>query len=444
MKEKEKEKLSVVSWNVTRKCNLRCGHCYLPAVSAGDGVFDSSNGDELSTSEALRLIDEIRLVNPETLLIISGGEPLLRPDVFELASHARKAGMMVVVGTNGTLLDGPAARKLKESGVSGVSIGLDSAGPVHHDAVRGCPGAWAAAVEAAGLCRAQGIEVQVNTVVTSGNLEEIPELIEFARALGAKVFSPFFLVCTGRAEEMTDITPSQYEEVLSLIAGLSGNSGQMMIRTRCAPTIRRILHAKAPDSPLLQMDAGRCLAGRTYCRIAPDGTVTACPYLPLPLGNARGGEFGRIWEPQKSPVLESLRAGARDLKGKCGACRYRLLCGGCRARAYAMRRDYLGEDPWCAYRPAPGEAETEAVRPPTVDNEYNELPYSTPTWSREADDRLLRVPFFVRPMVKAAVERYAMERGCLEITPEIMDEVKGRMRRPAMNGHGNSNSKTHS
>ncbi|MDA8388837.1 MAG: SPASM domain-containing protein, partial [Nitrospiraceae bacterium] len=336
-----------------------------------------------------------------------------------------------------------AAQRMKESGVSGVSIGLDSATPPIHDTVRGFPGAWAAAVAAAGRCRAQGIQVQINTVVTSANLGEIPALIEFAGEMGAKVFSPFFLVCTGRAEEMTDITPAQYEEILSYIAGLGGEQkrGEMMIRTRCAPTIRRILHARDTNSVLLQMDAGRCLAGRTYCRITPDGTVTACPYLPLPLGNVRAEEFERIWN--ASPVLESLRSGADALKGKCGACRYRLLCGGCRARAYAHKKDYLHEDPWCAYAPAPGEAVKEAVMPPstaainsTINSTIQGLAEPAgPAWSREAGERLNRVPFFVRSMVKAAVERYARERGCSEITPAIMEELKGRVRRPAMDGH---------
>ncbi len=427
-----RENLSIISWNVTGKCNLRCGHCYLPArfvpSVAGDAAA-ADGADELDNAQALRLIDQIALVNPETMLILSGGEPLLRRDIYELASHARHKGMMVVAGTNGTLVDEAAARRMKESGISGVSIGLDSATAEIHDGVRAFPGAWAAAVNAARLCKSQGLSVQINTVVTSRNLAGIPALIEFAEELGAKVFSPFFLVCTGRAEELTDITAGQYEEVLSFIAGLGGNHLEMMIRTRCAPTMRRILHQRNPGSPLLQMDTGRCLAGHTYCRITPDGTVTACPYLPLPLGNVRTSDFGDIWK--TSPVLESLRTAEGALKGKCGACEYRLLCGGCRAKAYSLKNDYLGEDPWCAYSPAGGDV----IKPPRLAAEDAADAGARPRWSEEAMERLGRVPFFVRSMVKAAVERYAAERGCNEITPEMMEELKSRVRRPAMDGH---------
>ena len=425
-----REDLSIISWNVTGKCNLRCGHCYLPARFAYAGPEEKNAGadkdGELGTPEALRLIERIAAVNPETMLILSGGEPLLRRDIYELASCARQKGMMVVVGTNGTLVDAAAARMMKGSGVSGISIGLDSATAEIHDAVRAMPGSWDAAVNAASLCRQQGIQVQVNTVITSRNLAQVPELIEFAGSLGAKVFSPFFLVCTGRAEELTDITPGQYEEVLSMIAKSGGSRAKMMIRTRCAPTMRRILHTLNPASPLLQVDTGRCLAGRTYCRIAPDGTVTACPYLPAPLGNVRTADFGDIW--RTSPIFESLRSPI--LKGKCGACEYRLLCGGCRARAYAFKKDFLDEDPWCAYEPEGGEV----VTPPTLAESKTEG--APPQWSEAAIERLKRVPFFVRPMVKTAVERYAAQQGCHEITPEIMEQLKCRVRRPAMDEHG--------
>jgi len=419
--------LHVISWNVTRQCNLACSHCYLPAVAASEGSSPSAP-DELSTHQALRLIDQVGSVNPEVVLILSGGEPMLRGDIFELSAYASQKGMMVVLGSNGVLIDGPVSRLIKQSGISGISISLDSVGPNIHDEMRLSPGAWERAVAAIRHCANEGISVQVNTVVTSKNYDEIPELIAFARGLGATVYSPFFLVCTGRGEKLTDISPQQYEHMLSAIVATENREGGMMIRTRCAPTIRRILYERDPDSTLLRMDTGRCLAGLSYCRISPEGDVTPCPYLPLAAGNIREGNFKDIWE--RADLFASLRK--QSLKGKCSACTFRRLCGGCRARAYAAYHDYLEEDPWCSYVPREG-----AVIEPAAFVKDSNLPQdeaAAPVWSREAEDRLKRVPSFVRAMVRRAVERYAREHHCVKITPDLMEELKQKSGMGGMHG----------
>ncbi len=418
--------LSIISWNVTGKCNLSCRHCYLPAHMDGDG----RDHHELHTKEALRVIDQIALVNPEVMLILSGGEPLLRDDIFDLAAHASGKGMMVVLGSNGLLIDKRVASSLLRCGVIGISISLDSVDPKIHDEVRSFDGAWQRAVGAVSACRGEGLSVQINAVVTRKNYRAIPGLIEYAHALGAKVFSPFFLVCTGKGEELTDITPEQYEEVLSYVAEAQGKYGDMMVRTRCAPTFRRMLYQRNPDSPLLKMDTGRCLAGRRYCRITPQGDVTPCPYMPLSLGNVKETEFNDIW--RRSEVLISLRS--PQLKGKCKLCEFRLLCGGCRARAYALSNDYLEEDPWCVYMPGGGDA----IRPPVFASAScgNASAGPMPLWTEAAEERLKRVPFFVRSMVRAAAEKYAVEKGCEEITPEMMEELKQKAGMGGMGGHG--------
>ncbi len=417
--------LSIISWNVTGRCNLSCRHCYLPAHNDGSG----RNHHELLTKEAFGVIDQIARVNHEAMLILSGGEPLLREDIFELAVHASGKGMMVVLGSNGLLIDERVASSLTRSGVTGISISLDSVDPEIHDEMRSHEAAWQSAVKAIAICRSEGLSVQINAVVTRKNFRAIPELIEYAYALGAKVFSPFFLVCTGKGEELTDITPEQYEEVLSCVADAQGKYGDMMIRTRCAPTFRRMLYQHNPDSPLLKMDTGRCLAGRRYCRITPNGDVTPCPYMPLSLGNVKDSDFNDIW--MRSEVLLSLRS--PQLKGKCERCEFRLLCGGCRARAYALGNDYLGEDPWCAYMPGGGDA----IRPPSFAfascGKASAGP--VPLWTEAAEERLKRVPFFVRPMVRAAAEKYAVEKGCQEITPEMMEELKQKAGMGGMGGH---------
>jgi radical SAM protein with 4Fe4S-binding SPASM domain len=420
--------LHVISWNVTRRCNLACAHCYLPAVT-GKERLDAASSPELTTSEARRLIDQISRVSPEVMLILSGGEPLLREDIFELSAYATVKGMMVVMGSNGLLIDERVARQLMESGVAGISIGLDSAYPGDHDRIRSSPGAWDKTVAAIHHCRNAGLPVQINTVVTQRNLDELPALIDYSRSLGAKVFSPFFLVCTGRGEELTDLSPQQYESVLSRIVDLQANSDGLMIRTRCAPTVRRILYEKRPQSPLLKLDAGRCLAGRSYCRVAPEGDVTPCPYMPLPAGNVRSQDFGDIW--RDSGLLASLRT--PSLKGKCKECSYRLLCGGCRARAYAACKDHLEEDPWCQFIPDGGNV----IKPPTFEKDRIETAdvAGNPHWTKEAEERLTKVPFFVRSMVRSAVERYAIEQGRKEITPALMEEVKQKAMGGGFSGH---------
>ncbi len=420
--------LHIISWNVTRRCNLECTHCYLPANTRKESPPISAP-DELTGAEAFQLIDQIACVNPEVMLILSGGEPLLREDLFELSAYATKKGMMVVVGSNGLLIDETVARKLKLSGVSGISISLDSVHPAVHDTIRSRPGAWEKAVAAIRHCNNAGLSVQINVVVTKKNRDQLPELIAYSRSLGAKVFSPFFLVCTGRGEELTDISPQQYEKVLSVIVESQGRHRDMMIRTRCAPTIRRILYERNPESPLIKMGTGGCLAGRSYCRIAPEGGVTPCPYMPLEAGNVRNRDFKDIWS--DSEIFNSLRKPA--LKGKCKECTFSLLCGGCRARAYAVHKDYLDADPWCDHIPRGGNV----IKPPVFDKDSNsETNKATkPLWTEEAEERLQKVPLFVRNMVRSAVEQYAIERKHSVITPGIMDEVKQKSGMGGMHGH---------
>ncbi len=405
--------LYIVSWNITRRCNLRCQHCYLAAQKSGKNTGISTYY-ELSTGEALQVIDQIALVNPEVLLILSGGEPILREDIFELAEYASGKGMMVVLGTNGLLINDQVAFQLRKRGVSGVSISLDSTDPEIHDGIRSKNGAWEAAVKAVRICRNNGLAVQINTTVIQKNCEEISDLIEYSRTLGVKVFSPFFLICTGRGEELTDITPEQYEKILSLIAEWQGIDDGMMIRTRCVPTFRRVLYQIQPRSPLLKMDTGRCLAGLHYCRITPEGDVTPCPYMPLPVGNVKKESFKDIWTESEEFILFR----NPSLKGKCGLCEFRLICGGCRARAFAFYKDTMEEDPWCAYTPQNGDV----IRPDSFKSDL--IAKSKPAWTEEAEESLKRVPFFARSMVRGAVERYAMENNCKEITSKIMVEAK--------------------
>lgn len=392
----------LISWNVTRRCNLRCRHCYIDASTAMPG--------ELSTDEALRVLGEIAEVNREMILILTGGEPLLRPDLDALVSRAAVLGLMAVLGTNGTMLTVDRARALAERGLAGVGISLDSLASSRHDEFRGVEGAWHAAVRGIAAARRAGLEVQIQMTLTRDTLPELPRVIRFSRDVGARVLTVFFLVCTGRGQDLVDLTPEEYERALGFLVQAQGDG--VMIRPRCAPTFRRVLAQMKPDSILLKSHAGRCMAAKNYCRITPDGEVTPCPYLPLSGGRLRECSFGDIW--RASPLFEALRNPA--LKGRCGACEYRDLCGGCRARAFAWSRDILAEDPWCTYVPGtdkPGGSREEVAV----------------AWTAEAESRLGQVPLFVRRMVRSAVEAFARRQSTVVVTPELLDEARRTMMR---------------
>lgn len=425
-----------ISWNLTQRCNLRCAHCYLSAFPGADA------SRELSTEECFRVVDEIAAVNPDVLLILTGGEPLLRPDLFDLGSYASLKGFTVVLGTNGVLLGERQARLMRQNGIEGASISLDSTVPAQHDAFHHLEGAWRRAVRAIQVLRAEGLPFSLHMSVSDWNVDEVPAMIDLARVLGARVLNFFFLVRTGRGERLTEITLEQYERILTYLARVQGvgaspgddstgpearwslavaRPDELLIRAKCAPHFRRILYTLDPDSPLLKNFAeGSCPAGKQYCRIMPDGTVTPCPYMPVPAGNLRRLPFGDIWRGAK--VFADLRD--LPLGGRCGTCEFSRLCGGCRCRAYVISGDYLAEDPACSYQP--GAYGGRRIELP-AEQTFGIAAKPTLTWTVEAQTRLKLVPGFARGMVIKGVERYARERGKTVITPELMQEVRERM-----------------
>jgi len=349
----------VVSWNLTRKCNLKCSHCYINAT-------DKELNDELSTEEAKGLIDQISAVS-RPLLVLSGGEPLLRTDALELVRYGAAKGFKMGLGSNGSLIDDQTAKKLKEAGIATVSISLDSSTPGRHDDFRGVSGSWEKAVNAIKALKENNVLVQVNTTVTQQNYGEIDDIMSLSEKLGVENFHLFFLVPTGRGAKMADISPAKYEDMIKTVFAKSAKH-RLNVRPSCAPQFMRI--AKDAGLDMRQWIRG-CIAGLYYCRVYPNGDITPCPYLPVKLGNVREKAFSEIWF--NSEVFKNLRD-FNTLKGKCGACEYRGLCGGCRARAYGLssdfidfcgdlhepaglKGDYLKEDPWCVYQP-----NTQAVR----------------------------------------------------------------------------------
>jgi radical SAM protein with 4Fe4S-binding SPASM domain len=343
----------VMSWNVTRECNMKCSHCYINAT-------EKKLDNELTTQEAKNLMDQICQVS-KPLLILSGGEPLLRPDIFELIQYGSSKGLKMGLGSNGSLIDDAVAGKLKAAGIATVSISLDSNIAAQHDEFRGVEGAWEKAINACKALRKNNVLVQVNTTLTQQNYNQIDDIMSLAEGIGVENFHLFFLVPTGRGTKLTDISPQKYEDMITNTFAKASRH-KLNVRPSCAPQFMRI--AKDMGLDMRQWIRG-CIAGLYYCRIYPNGDVTPCPYLPVKLGNVREKSFKEIWS--NSNIFKALRD-PNSLKGKCGACEYRSLCGGCRARAYGLssdfidycgdlhepaelKSDYLTEDPWCVYQP---------------------------------------------------------------------------------------------
>jgi len=393
----------LVSWNVTSKCNLHCAHCYLDAGNSTAKV------GELSTLESLDVIDQLADFSPGAMIVFTGGEPLLRPDLFQLIAYAAELGLLPVLGTNGLLLSPDRVAGLIESNLAGVGISLDSLDPDRHDDFRGLPGAWNQTIEGIENAMTAGLAVQIHTTVTSGNYLEIDNLMDFAAEKGAVAFHLFFLVCTGRGQQISDITPAQYEQALrSLVAAQEKYQGQMLVRARCAPHFRRLAYVQ---NEMLARSSVGCMAGRSYLRITPQGRITPCPYLPDVAGDLRRNSLRQIWE--SALVFQLLRQ--PDLRGRCGACEFSELCGGCRARAFATNGDIMAEDPWCDFQP--GTSRKFPKKLVTID-EFQ------PQWTNEARERLSRVPVALRSMVEQSVEAYAQSIEESTITVEILAAVR--------------------
>lgn len=403
----------VVAWNLTRRCNLKCVHCYISA-----GPTETAEG-ELSTSECLRIADQILELNTAPLFILSGGEPLLREDLEEIASHAVKRGATVVVGTNGTLLTTDRIRRLKDAGVTGVAVSVDSLDATYHDRFRRSHGSLNETLGAVDRLATHELDFIIQTTITKANRHETESLVAWAAEKGAVSFNAYFLVSTGRGTRMSDLSASDYNDALSNLVDLHVQYlGRMMVRAKCAPHFMRLVYERAPDSPLRNY-ATRCPCGTQYCRVTPDGVLTACPYLPVPAGDLKRESFADIWN--SSALFQKLRAGT--LGGKCGTCEYRMLCGGCRARAFAQEGDYMAADPSCDYEPA-GDL---AVIEPSQSVTYGAQVEASLTWTPEAEARIKAIPSFVRGVVMERIEAYAKRQGKTEITADLMREVRRNM-----------------
>jgi len=353
-------RLRVLAWEVTRRCNLSCAHCRASAA-------DTPSEGELSTEECLSLIDGILEVG-KPIIILSGGEPLLRQDLFQVAGYAVQKGLRVALGTNGTLITEAVAQRAKEVPISRVGVSLDFPTPELQDKFRGRAGAFEAAIRGIKVARRAGIEVQINSTVTRLNAHHLDALLYLALSLGAVAFHPFMLVPTGRGKGLKDseLSPDEYERVLNWVCDKQMELGdRLFIKPTDAPHYFRILRQRGrgnqvaempPEKNLGRMRSGSlldsftrgCLAGVSFCFVSHRGKVQGCGYLNVEAGDIRKEGFSKVWN--SSPLFRQLRD-LSNIKGKCGFCEYKRVCGGCRARAYEATGDWLASEPCCLYQP---------------------------------------------------------------------------------------------
>jgi len=359
----------LVFWEVTRACELSCQHCRASATA-------QALPGELSTPEGLDLIDQVAAFGrPYPILVLTGGDCLLRADLFELVEHANGLGVPVALSPSVTpSLTPQMIDRIVASGVKAVSISLDGALPATHDGVRGIPGHFEDTLGAISALSTAGLTVQVNTTVMRANVDELADVADLIARAGAHIWEVFFLVQVGRGVATDAVTPGEHEDICHFLYDASQHG--FIVRTVEAPFFRRVVVRReagdpASDGRLYQMLSGRLKelmgpgAGRPRAQtaatrdgkgilfVAHDGEVNPAGFLPLPLGNVRDGSIATTY--RDHVLLRRIRAA--DFTGRCGYCEYADLCGGSRARAFAATGDPLGEDPACPYQPAGSSAD---------------------------------------------------------------------------------------
>lgn len=340
------------AWEVTSACNLRCIHCHVTA--------DTPAPDELNTNEAKRFIDGIARVDEFRMLVYTGGEPLVRKDIFELMHHSKQAGLINVIATNGTLIDEETAFRLKEEGLATAAVSLDSSRTEVHDFVRHKTNAYDAAMRGIRALKKAGIPLQINATAMQYNFNDLDELLELVDDLGSGIMLMYQLVPVGRGDAIRDATLSinENERLLKFLARKQKEISTIVEPVAGPQYWPYLMEQRGLKNPLWLKAAEQvfhgCAAGRGFVYIKANGDVWPCPFVEVSAGNVREHSFDHIW--RTSEVFQALRHREHTLKGACGDCRYRTLCGGCRGRAMACTGDFLAEDPSCFLELSGGKA----------------------------------------------------------------------------------------
>jgi len=339
----------LVIWEVTQACDLACVHCRASAQS-------ERNPDELTTEQGYRLLDEIRSFG-EPLMVFTGGDPLKRPDLYDLIRYAVKIGLRTNVTPSATpLLTAKAIEGFKEAGITRMAISLDGPDAASHDDFRGIPGTFDTAMFALRHARDIGLDTQLQTTVTRRNMARLPEVAEIAREVRTKMWSLFFLIVTGRALENMDLAAAEYEQVFEFMYDLS-KTAPFGIKTTEAMHYRRYVAQRIKAEHGVTENANaKGVAWRTagvsdgkgFVFVSHQGEIFPSGFLPVSGGNVLQDSLTDVY--RNSGLFRTLRD-TTQREGKCGICEYQKVCGGSRSRAYAFTGDYLAEDPRCIYQP---------------------------------------------------------------------------------------------
>ncbi|MFI5378520.1 MAG: radical SAM protein [Tepidisphaerales bacterium] len=362
--------LRLLFWESTVGCNLECSHCRRLSVS------HELSKQDLTTAQAKSFISTL----PETgrpILVFSGGEPLMRPDVFEVARHATSVGLPIALATNGTIMNPELAARIRDVGFKRVSISFDGPDAPTHDQFRG-PGAFDKSIYGVKCLREVGVSVQINTTVARHNYRRLDDTYRLALDLGADALHVFMLVPVGCGMELDAsvmLSGQEYEDALNWIYDRS-LEGKLHLKATCAPHYFRVMRQRSKaqgaampafahphknmghpgghpggaggDQPDMTAMTKGCLAGQAVCFVSHTGEVFPCGYLPVSSGNVKTTPFPTIWRDSK--IFADIRDDSK-LEGKCGLCEYKKVCMGCRARAFSETGSYLEEEPNCGYTP---------------------------------------------------------------------------------------------
>ena len=344
----------LVIWEVTQACDLACVHCRASAQS-------QRHPHELTTGQGFRLLDEVRRFG-EPLMVFTGGDPLKRPDLYDLIRHSVGLGLRTNVTPSATpLLTARAVEEFQKAGVARMAISLDGPDAATHDDFRGIPGTFERALFALRHARDIGLDTQLQTTVTRRNMARLPEVAEIAKEVRTKMWSLFFLIVTGRARQGDDLDASEYERVFEFMYDLS-KTAPFGVKTTEAMHYRRYVAQRIKaEHGIAENENAKGVAWRTagvsdgkgFVFVSHTGEVFPSGFLPISGGNVLAQELTDVY--RNSDLFKTLRdTGARE--GKCGVCEYQKICGGSRSRAYALTGDFLASDPRCIYQPQAAEA----------------------------------------------------------------------------------------
>lgn len=338
-----------VAWEITGKCDLNCIHCRAKASF-------QENPNELKTEEIYSTLDSIASFS-KPVIILTGGEPLMRSDIFDIIAYGRKSGLRMAMSPNGHSITEERAKLMKDAGIQMISISLDGSTREVHDDFRGQEGSFEGTMRGIETARKYGIDFQINSSFAKRNQDEAPRLLQMAKDLGAKAWFMFMIVPTGRGENIMGelVSNEDYDRMLYWFYS-EQKKNEIFMRAVCAPHYFRIQRQKAKEENTTIENRGSgfraatkgCLAGQTFVFISRVGDVYPCGYFPVKAGNVRDTSFEKIWN--ESKLFKDLR-NWDAYKGRCGVCEYKALCGGCRARALAVHGDYMAEEPYCRHLP---------------------------------------------------------------------------------------------